>query len=85
MAVEISRQFGTSWETIGSAHPVVRHSLLPGVAVLECGTDGACGWNAVAVALQSHLTHAQPETFLAKADDLGKVLRISIKAHVVSE
>eukprot|EP00969_Alexandrium_andersonii_P251039 11095272-Alexandrium_andersonii.AAC.1 len=48
MAVGISRQFSTSWGTLSASTPVVRHPLLPGVAVVECGTDGACGWNAVA-------------------------------------
>eukprot|EP00969_Alexandrium_andersonii_P180407 7973597-Alexandrium_andersonii.AAC.1 len=65
MAVEIGRQFGSSWATINKDALVVRHPLLPGVAVVECGTDGACGWNAVAAALQCLVNHAQPERLLA--------------------
>eukprot|EP00969_Alexandrium_andersonii_P292543 12929747-Alexandrium_andersonii.AAC.1 len=48
MAVEVGRQFGTSWAAISKDAPVVRHPLLSGVVVVECGSDGACGWNAVA-------------------------------------
>eukprot|EP00969_Alexandrium_andersonii_P221547 9785229-Alexandrium_andersonii.AAC.1 len=84
MAVEISRQFGTSWSTVSADHPTVRRPLLPGVVVVECGTDGACGWNAVAVALQCLDKHVQPESLLPDAAGLGRGLRTAAQAHVVS-
>eukprot|EP00969_Alexandrium_andersonii_P368803 15473723-Alexandrium_andersonii.AAC.1 len=68
----ISRQFSTSRSTLSASIPVVRHSSLPGLAVVECGTAGACGWNAVAVALQCHMKHAPPGRLLATASVLGQ-------------
>eukprot|EP00969_Alexandrium_andersonii_P076770 3385022-Alexandrium_andersonii.AAC.1 len=84
MAVEISRQFSTSWSTVDATAPTARHPLLPSGAVVERGTDGACGWNAAAVALQCLSEHVQPETLLPKAAGLGKGLRATIKKRVAS-
>eukprot|EP00969_Alexandrium_andersonii_P290641 12846147-Alexandrium_andersonii.AAC.1 len=45
---EIQRQFATLWHTLEAQFPSAHLPALPGLVFTERGTNGACGWNAVA-------------------------------------